>query len=308
MKKRKQILLCVAGGTPQVITETLWWLANETEERVDEIRVITTKEGRKKVLENLLDEQNGRFHQFCKDFPEFAFQRPLKKRIKFDGKEGLYLLTNKETGVPNPRDDDDDRLPDILTTEENQQAANQICDIVRELTQNVDVRLHATVAGGRKTMGLYLMAAMQMFGRNDDTMSHVLVNAEVENKQDFFYITPEPVVLKDRDGQALKKKDGSDLTTHDGKIYLAQIPFIRLRGMGLNLLDKAGSRYNELVDEVQSRLWLLESAFKLRFDLKNNKVMFGTCEAELNPKDFFVYLLFAYYRKHNLGDSGFLTL
>lgn len=308
MEKRKHILLCVAGGTLQVITETLWWLANKTEERVDEIRVITTKEGRKKVLENLLDEKSGRFHQFCKDFPEFAFERPLKKRIKFDEKEGLYLLTHKETGVPNPRDDDDDRLQDILTTEENQKAANQICDIVRELTQDKNVRLHATVAGGRKTMGLYLMAAMQMFGRNDDIMSHVLVNAEVENKHDFFYITPEPAVLKDRDGKALKKKDGSDLTTHDGKIYLAQIPFICLRGLGLNLLDKVGSRYNELVDEVQSRLRLMESAFKLRFDLKDNKVIFGTCEAKLNPKDFFVYLLFAYYRKYNLGDNGFLIL
>lgn len=308
MDERKHILLCVAGGTPQIITETLWALMQPPHnERVDEIRVVTTKEGRKKVLENLLDAENGRFHQFCQDFPEFACERPLSKKIKFE-ESGLYLLTHKETGVPNPRDDDGERLQDILTTAENQKAANQICDIVHEITQDESIRLHATVAGGRKTMGLYLMAAMQLFGRNYDVMSHVLVNAEVENKFDFFYITPEPIVLKDREGNPLLKRDGSALTTHDGKIYLANIPFIRLRGLGLNLLGQSGSRYDELVESVQSRLRLLESAFKLRFDLKDNKVIFGICEAKLNPKDFFVYLLFAYYRKHNLGDGGFLNL
>ncbi len=301
-------MLCVAGGTPQIITETLWALMQPPhDERVDEIRVITTKEGRRKVLEHLLDAENGRFHQFCRDFPEFAFERPLRGKIKFE-ESGFYLLTQRETGVPSPRDDDGERLQDILTTEENQKAANQICDIVREITQDENIRLHATVAGGRKTLGLYLMAAMQLFGRNYDVMSHVLVNAEVENKFDFFYITPKPIVLKDRDGKALQKSDGSELTAHDGKIYLAKIPFIRLRGLGLNLLGQSGSRYDELVESVQSRLRLLESAFKLRFVLKESKVIFGTCEAKLNPKDFFVYLLFAYHRKLNLGDKGFLIL
>ncbi|OLE54357.1 MAG: hypothetical protein AUG51_08795 [Acidobacteria bacterium 13_1_20CM_3_53_8] len=36
MEKRKHILLCVAGGTPAIITETLWAL-KERGERVDEI-------------------------------------------------------------------------------------------------------------------------------------------------------------------------------------------------------------------------------------------------------------------------------
>lgn len=196
-KERKHILLCVAGGTPQIITETLWALMQAPHnERVDEIRVITTKEGRRKVLEHLLDAENGRFHQFCRDFPEFAFERPLHKRIKFE-ESGLYLLTHKETGVPSPRDDDGARLQDILTTEENQKAANQICDIVHEVTLDAN---------------------------------------------------------------------------------------------------------------VQSRLRLLESAFTLRFDLKDRKVIFGSCEAKLKPKDFFVYLLFAYYRKLNLGEDGWLIL
>jgi hypothetical protein len=57
--------------------------------------------------------------------------------------------------------------------------------------------------------------------------------------------------------------------------------------LGLNLLGQSGSRYDELVESVQSHLRLLESAFKLRFDLKDSKVIFVTCQAKLKPKDFF---------------------
>ena len=152
MEKQKHILLCVAGGTPAIITETLWAL-KERGERVDEIRVITTREGQRKVKHLLLDEKEGRFHRFLRDFPEVG-------NIKFD-ENSLYLLTRRGVGVPSPRDPDEERLEDILTDEDNDQVANQICEIVRELAADQSLRLHASVAGGRKTMGLYLMAALK---------------------------------------------------------------------------------------------------------------------------------------------------
>src|SRR2546430_1284177 len=128
---KRAILLCVAGGTPAIITETLWAL-KERDERVDEIRVITTLEGREKILtgkingrgaadESLLDKDHGQFFKLLRDFPEVG-------EIKFD-ENRLYLLTTRKTGVPNPRDDDRERLQDILTDEDNEKAANQICEI-----------------------------------------------------------------------------------------------------------------------------------------------------------------------------------
>src|SRR5437763_163005 len=165
-QKRKRILLCVAGGTPAIITETLWTL-KERNERVDEIRVITTLDGREKILtgkingrgaadESLLDKDHGQFYKFLRDFPEVG-------EIKFD-ENCLYLLTTKETGVPSPRDDEQERLKDILSDDDNEKAANQICEIVRELAADENVQIHASIAGGRKTMSLYLMTAMQLFG------------------------------------------------------------------------------------------------------------------------------------------------
>jgi CRISPR-associated protein (TIGR02584 family) len=55
-QERKRILLCVAGGTPAIITETLWAL-KERNERADEIRVITTLDGSEKILTGKI---NGR--------------------------------------------------------------------------------------------------------------------------------------------------------------------------------------------------------------------------------------------------------
>ena len=70
MKTRKNLLLCVAGGTPQIITETLWALMVQKGQKVDEIRVITTLVGRKKIRETLLSSPGGLFATFLNDYPE----------------------------------------------------------------------------------------------------------------------------------------------------------------------------------------------------------------------------------------------
>jgi len=81
-------------------------------------------------------------------------------------------------------------LPDIRSVEDNTFAANQICEIVRELSLTSHTSLHASAAGGRKTMSIYLTAAMQLFGRAQDRLSHVLVSEDFETHPDFFYIPP----------------------------------------------------------------------------------------------------------------------
>ena len=261
--------------TPQIITETLWALYQRGE-RVDEIRVITTLDGREKILtgrvngrgsadESLLDSDQGQFFKFLQDFPAAG-------PIKFDA-SSLYLLTTKQTGVPDARDDDSERLSDILTDADNEKAANQICELVRELAAKEKVRIHASIAGGRKTMSLYLMAAMQLFGRNEDVMSHVLVSKEVEfGAPKFFYKRPQPEPILDFGGKPKTKPDGRALTSDDINIYLADIPFIRLGGIGAKLLDKPLTNYGSFVADAQRELEFLESAKELRINLKEKKV------------------------------------
>ncbi|HLM61006.1 MAG TPA: CRISPR-associated ring nuclease Csm6, partial [Pyrinomonadaceae bacterium] len=184
MKEKKNILLCVAGMTPQIITETLFALTQDGKRiTVDEIRVITTLEGRNKVLKSLLDEKEGKFFEFCRDFGIDAWS------IKFD--ETTIALLDTPDGKT---------LDDIRTKEDNTLAGDKICKIVGELCRNPNVRVHASAAGGRKTMSIYLTAAMQLFGRADDTLSHVLVSADFEMNPQFFYPPPRPQTITLRDG------------------------------------------------------------------------------------------------------------
>ena len=314
---KRNILLCVAGATPQIITETLWALMKKGV-RVDEIRIITTSDGRRKILEgvivdekgnrrgaadeSLLDEEHGQFYRFQKDFPDFA------GKIKFDEK-CLYILTTKTKGVPSPRDDENIWLQDILTDEENEKIANQICEIARELAADEHIRIHASIAGGRKTMSLYLMTAMQLFGKNDDAMSHVLVSKEVEFGAPKFFYKPEnaePVL--DPTGNPKTKTDGSDLTTDDVDIYLAEIPFIRLRGVGGEFFDKPIENYAEFVLKAQKELKYLEGAKELRLNLKEKSVSAFNRKAKLSLREMFVYAMFAHFRKNNVGEDGYVGL
>jgi CRISPR-associated protein (TIGR02584 family) len=202
MNGKKHILLCVAGMTPQIVSETLWALV-ERGERVDEIRVITTLAGKRKLTETLLGE-NGKFDEFCR---EFGIER---SSIKFD-----------ETTITQLQKPDGENLEDIRTKEDNEIAGNDICRIVRELCKRENTRIHASVAGGRKTMSVYLAAAMSLFGRADDCLSHVLVSEDFEigNAPEFFYKPQKP--------QIIKLRDGREILTEKAEIHLAEIPFVR---------------------------------------------------------------------------------
>ena len=140
---RRHILLCVAGLTPQIITETLYALTQQRGERVDEIRVITTLGGRDRIRQALLDSPHGKFFAFCRDY------HIDPASITFD-----------ETTITLLRSPDGRMLPDIRSVEDNTFAANQICEIVRELSLDPQTSLQASAAEGRKTMNIYLTAAV----------------------------------------------------------------------------------------------------------------------------------------------------
>jgi CRISPR-associated protein (TIGR02584 family) len=129
VSERRHILLCVAGMTPQVVTETLYALTQQRHERVDEVRVITTTRGRERLLAALLDPARGEFFGFCRDY------QVDHSSIKFDETTVALLWT------PDGR-----ALEDIRTPEENECAGDQICEIVRGLTAGRGTRVH--VAGG----------------------------------------------------------------------------------------------------------------------------------------------------------------
>jgi CRISPR-associated protein (TIGR02584 family) len=154
----KRILLAVTGKTPQIVTETLWALARDSEQPFvpTEIRLLTTEEGRHCAVKDLLDPETGAFHALCRDWNLGP--------ILFD--ETCIQVLHK-AGEP---------LKDIVSPQDNELTADQICAWVKEATGDPQAAVHVSLAGGRKTMGYYAGYALSLFGRDQDRLSHVLVD------------------------------------------------------------------------------------------------------------------------------------
>ena len=95
-------------------------------------------------------------------------------------------------------------LSDIRNAADNEAIADAITAVVRELTADADCAVHASIAGGRKTMGFYLGYALSLLGRSQDRLSHVLISSPFESNPEFFYPTPSPQIER---GSAISKSE-----------------------------------------------------------------------------------------------------
>jgi CRISPR-associated protein (TIGR02584 family) len=208
----RKVLVLVSGMSPQIITETLYALTVRQDASwcPNEIHLITTTQGRDNALLQLLAGKKH-FHQFLADYQ-------ISSAIRFD-EDCIHLI----------KDTQGKAISDLRTPEDNEAAADTITGIIRLFTQDKTTELHVSLAGGRKTMGFYAGYALSLFGRPQDKLSHVLVNEEFESNPDFFYPTPRTQVIY---------KNGQAHDSSKAKVWLAEIPFVRLRsGLPNNLLE-----------------------------------------------------------------------
>ena len=257
----QRILLCVAGLSPQVITETFYVLATRENTFIPtDVHVITTAEGANRIHLTLLenDPRERHFHRLCDDLglnPE---------TIRFHA-DTIHQIGNHEP------------LDDIRSIGDNETAADAITALVRELTADPQTAIHASIAGGRKTMGFYLGYAMSLFGREQDRLSHVLVSPPFESHPRFYYPPKEPRVLRDRDNRPIH--------TRDATITLADIPFVRLRGhLDGSILGEETS-YSETVRRAQRNV----DPPTLMLDRDHKTIHCGDHSMTLSPS------LFAFY-------------
>lgn len=264
-------MVAVAGLTPQVITETLYYLTQvkKPPSQISKIYVITTAPGKREIALRLLDPERGEFFRFCREYGIDA------SSIAFD-EESIVVLADS-TGNP---------LNDIRTTQENEMLANQIIDFIREQTNNPNAILHCSVAGGRKTMSVYLAFALMLFGREQDTLSHVLVDEQAEANKTFF-----PHKME-------KRRYAVDL---------AEIPYPRLRNKIEYLFGKKSITFSEMIEAVQKEIDATPTIGELEVNLKERWIKIGTYLLKLNPKHIALYALFA-ERRRNHGEKGFIHL
>lgn len=253
-----RILLCVSGLSPQIITETLYALTQTQEPPFlpTEVHLITTTEGAERARLTLLSAEPGWFRRLLREYalPPIRFEQDC-----------IHLL----------RDTTDQPLSDIRTPEDNEAAADTIIETVRRLTADGDSALHASIAGGCKTMGFYLGYALSLFGRPQDRLSHVLVSSPFESNQGFYYPSREPRVIY------TPPPEQRPLDTREAQVTLAEIPFVRLRdGLDPSLLQ-GQIRYSETVRRAQLSL----TAPELVLDLERHRLRCSGQEVHLALAD-----------------------
>lgn len=209
--KPKHTLIATVGTSPQVVTETLYAIHHDNQQWPDEIFLITTTVGKEKAVEGLLEAAH--LQRLCRQL-----QRP---QPAFSAEHVLV--------VPGA---DGTQVEDARSLADHEALANFIMTEVRNRTSGTGTgtsgsgsgsgSIHASLAGGRKTMTFYIGYAMSLFGRTQDRLSHVLVSEGYESVPGFWFPTSDPAHRQvDNRGQLL---DASA-----AEVTLAPIPFVRHR-------------------------------------------------------------------------------
>lgn len=242
------VLLSVTGQSPAVLTETVWALAQEKPAIIPHrVVVITTTEGRDTLIKELLSPpENCIWDQLRQRLEELG--RDLTGRLRFgQTPHDIRVFTMFDPKLKRTRE-----LPDIASEEQNMAAADFIMETVRGLVMDDDVRLVASVAGGRKTMSALLFAVMSLLAKEDDLLTHVLINDPFEScglRPRFYFPPAKPLAHTgtDREGNPIS------INSEKAKIQLGKIPFVALRNLFERDLKRRQS-YSQLVRACQIKV------------------------------------------------------
>jgi len=267
----EDILIAVMGTTPAVLTETIWALAHENPPTFPaRIYVITTRRGRQSLDELLFAIGNwDRLRQrICTKFP------PAQGRLDFGPAQDCIRL------LPYPKGERD--LDDILNKPHSAAAGDCIMRVVREFTDDSNKRIIASVAGGRKTMGVLLASCMMLLGRRQDRLCHVLVHPPYDSPRlEPLFFFPEKEVVH--------RLDGERYPSEKARIELVDIPFVRMRGWYERDYRQSPPSYMTLVDRMQDMLPAPANYPLIVADLTRGTVKVGHEALGLSPTEFAVF-------------------
>ena len=251
--KTKNILICVSGLTPQIVTETFFCLAVKEKTPIDEIYILTTKRGKDVILG--IDK--------APHTPKSPLKKELKKlcdkyKLKMPTVENndTHIITAKEESI---------ELSDVRTDKHNILFPNKTCEYIKNISSRNNTTLFCSISGGRKTMSVHLAFALTLFGRENDKLLHVLTSEENEFKG--FY--PQ------------NKNEAKQLE-------LSEIPYIRLRSVLGDEINNLKSYY-DFVDRTQKQLKALTDKTKIILKADTKEVKFGLNSVQLEPQEFAIY-------------------
>jgi len=204
------VLVCLAGMSPAVVTETLYALAVKGRPRVVPRRVciVTTEDAYGKVVASLLGTR-GAIRRLASEYrlPPGSLQCTL---------DDVFVIRSR-AGKP---------LSDIRSSADSRDAGDVMARLLADLHSDPNVEIRCSIAGGRKTMAALLALALQTCARPGDRLYHVLVSEPFERIPDFFY-PPR--------SRRLHTVDGRTVDSCKARIDLAEVPMIRLGAVAESL-------------------------------------------------------------------------
>lgn len=260
----KNILLAITGASPQVVTETLYALHIEGKALPDEMFIITTLSTKAMLMDGLLEQGHLAALQD-------EYQMPA---LKFD--ESHIWLIEDESGQP---------IDDAKSIADQTYMADFITRKVFELTEQADTAIHASIAGGRKTMAFYLGYAMSLLGHPQDTLSHVFVNDEFEFVRDFYYPTKQTHWIK---GKNDYQGNSTQVDTSNAQVTLAEIPFVRMRqSVDTRLIESMRTySFSQSVAALNS---MHNDSLSLVLSVKGKSLSIAGVDIKLTCKEFAFY-------------------
>ncbi len=247
-------LISIVGLTPQVVTETLYCLAVQREIPVKEILIITTPEGRKRILGE-------------EELPPLQQQiAALAKRYHitlphFDPLSSIYV-GNEPIEDPNfwRTEPDLPAFPDLLI------------QLLKQRTQDFDSRIHLSLAGGRKTMSALATLLFSLWARPQDELSHVLASEEFLRSGKFFPHT----------------------NAEAQQVVLVNLPMPKLQLLlNIDKINRFQS-YRELLEYLTTEFEIDIAPPQVILDYPNRSlciVGYGNSEIKFQPFQFAVYAL-----------------
>jgi len=185
-----------------------------------------------------------------------------------------------ESSIEVVPDADGNLVDDARTATDQYALADFITNKVRELTEDDNNIIFASLAGGRKTMTFFLGYAMSLFGREQDTLSHVLVDADYEGIPDFYYPTPKDKMVRNRTGQAFNAKKA--------QVQLTDIPYVRMREELPKGIMEQGESYCRTIEKMN----LANEKPTLDIDYENKTITASGIDVVMPKAEFTFYSWF----------------
>ncbi len=305
------VLLCVSGMSPAIISETFYALAKRAKDPfiAQKIAVVTTAKGMIEIQEKLLDSKV--FDAMCQQnqwpVPEWDIRAVKRNGVALDDvfneddfndladtvMNTIRDYTKKQPQPDKPKKPRRKKGDPVVVVEEDESEKQPLPD---------QYRIHASLAGGRKTMSYYLGQAMNIFGRPQDRLSHVLLKEGFENKVSNFYYPYQPESLVDRDNKPLSLSPCAD-----DIVSLTEFPVISLKSnVNMARFENQTLHFSEIlqaINDEQNKV-IHPIQFKLGKYHKSNsrEVVFGFDKAELAPENLAVLLWLAWRAHHKKAE------